>query len=210
MIRTNQNLGYKDHFEKLTTATLSNNGGIVSIELDSIFRAIEIEYSGKINATSLLGDGYYIALGRKKIIVLPLQEHPNSNKKYNLFEFFGKFQPKSCKVIKNKYNFIYASILSEQKNFNSPAKWGEIYTDWKDFKPETENYNPLDVSLGRFNNTADGVIINDINPVLFKLDTQEPVKSVSSSNKITFYKNSIYDRKNIILTKKLERNTNVK
>ena len=207
MIRTNQRLGFKDVDEKLTTANLSYNNGIVSIELDSIFRAIEISYEGKIEGESLLGSNYYIAIGSRKIAIICFQHFPPNNKAFNLFKYYGDFKPTSCKVVKNKYNIIYADLLLPQRNYNNSAKWEELFTDWEKLGSSTEYFDKQNPSLGVFSKNSKGTMINDINPNLFGLNVKGEVKSISSSDKLIFYQN---DLNNIVATKNLKRNKNGK
>ena len=167
MIRTNQRLGFKDVDEKLTTANLSYNNGIVSIELDSIFRAIEIDYEGKIEGESLLGSNYYIAMGSRKIVIISFQHFPPNNRTFNLFKYYGNFKPTSCKVVKNKYNIIYADLLLPQRNYNNSAKWETLFTDWEKFGSSTEYFDKQNASLGVFKKSSKGTMINDINPNFF-------------------------------------------
>mgnify|MGYP003128665317 FL=1 len=207
MIRTNQRLGFKDIDEKLSTATLSSNNGIVSIELDSIFRAIEIDYEGKIEGESLLGSNYYIAMGSSKIVIICFEHFPPNNMSFNLFKYYGDFKPTSCKVVKNKYNFIYADLLLPQRSYNNSAKWESFFTSWEKLGSSTEHFDKQNPSLGVFKKNSKGTMINDINADFFELDVKGEVKSISSADKLTFYQN---DLNNIVATKNLKRNKNGK
>lgn len=195
----------KYDYKNIESASLSYKNGIVSLETDSLYSAIEIHYKGRFEGFSELGTDYFIFTGKSKIIILKINKNSPYIKSRNIFKYYGEFFPTSCRVIQNRYSEIYAEIDRENATFNKSDVWNTLFTKWESLTdPSLYTYVDSYNEKGSMGNYYSTTMQNEVDPNFFKLIDSDgkrhygQIISKSINGKIQYYKNNEIRVENIL------------
>ena len=130
--------------EKKYTGNLNIGKKNVSIDTDINYQAIEIEYIGTINISSLLPNNYIVNNGNNKIIIVKMVKDDNILN--DLFSYRGMAIITHCMIVDanlNKYNLyvnksnleLWNTLIGEK----SSADWDYLTNHWEDISFDCNN-----------------------------------------------------------------------
>ena len=137
--------------EKTYTGNLNIGEKTISVETDHNYQALEMDYVGTINITSLLPDNYMIANGNNKIIIIKTTK--DSRIMTDLFNYKGMAMITRCKLVKddltsfnlyvNKPALELWNTLSKTETSNGAAgtkqDWAYLTRDWENIEYDGNN-----------------------------------------------------------------------
>ena len=133
--------------EKKYTGNLNIGKKNVSIDTDINYQAIEIEYIGTINISSLLPNNYIVNNGNNKIIIVKMVKDDNILN--DLFSYRGMAIITKCKIVTedlnthnlyvNKSNLELWNTLESLDSSASNVDWDYLTNHWEDISFDGNN-----------------------------------------------------------------------
>jgi hypothetical protein len=114
----------------MTTATITYNDGKVYFECDGNPLAIMMQYEGRIDAKSLLPNGFIIQEKNNRIMILRLcsTQFPEV-----LFEYIGNFKIKRTDLYDNKNRITATSSTKTDQFYRIQDNWSQLNSTWSEY-----------------------------------------------------------------------------
>tara|TARA_R110002020_G_scaffold249466_1_gene463414 strand:+ start:60 stop:566 length:507 start_codon:yes stop_codon:yes gene_type:complete len=137
--------------EKTYKGNLNIGKKVVSIETDKNWAGIEITFAGNMRINSLLGDDFIVNTGRKKIIVMKLNQTEYLD--YDLFEYTGRAMITRCNIVTpeldefslyvNKHSLqLWNTLMKSERDGETAGveqDWAYLGENWEDLDFDGNN-----------------------------------------------------------------------
>ena len=125
--------------EKTYNGNLNVGRKTIRLETDINYQAIEIEYLGTIQITSLLPSDYILSSGRNKIIIVKMVK--DNNIITDLFTYKGMAMITKCRLITSnlKSHNLYVNKLNLELWDKLDGTWENLSNDWENISFDGDN-----------------------------------------------------------------------